>query len=138
MTIVNPIYPGPLQPPQNVDYTDYTQVTGNKIPTFMPPTPILQKGTLRIGPHDFEVIFEVGLLGEDEVGLCVMRDLAIHIHPDLTGTLRAETLLHEVIHAIWALNALDDAPEETATSTIAAALLQVFRDNEWFAKEVKG
>lgn len=67
---------------------------------------------------------------------------AIRICETLPSPARAvEVFLHELMHALWWVDNLDDATpltEEHAVSHLANGLMQVHRDNPWLAPWIAG
>jgi hypothetical protein len=89
---------------------------------------------LKIGAVDYTT----HLLPEgtkDQYGACVYSHQRIYLSQDMPHQQASDTLLHEVIHAIWAEAGLDHIPdlnEETIVRTIATWLRMVMRDNPSF------
>jgi len=98
---------------------------------------------VRIGVHTYSI--EWDLEGDAEfIGETSNAKLSIRIRPDLAFSMAQETLLHEILHAVWycssvRLNAAIDAsfggrsnefdPEEHVIDCIDGLLLQVLQDN---------
>jgi hypothetical protein len=79
----------------------------------------------------------------DRWGECDHGELVIRLRPVIPGTQLADTLIHEILHAIhnvWGLRVGDD--EERIVAVTATALLTVFRDNPkllaWLGANLKG
>lgn len=71
------------------------------------------------------------------MGVCLLDKSEIWVSPDLHDEMLAETLLHEVLHAIHANFDLDDnSDEERFTLLTARGLAQLWHDNPkliaWF------
>lgn len=91
---------------------------------------------IRIGPHIYRVqtgkkakqhLDDLGLVGQ-----CIPAEAVIMIYPGLSGTVAAECLLHEILHAIYDQTSLrggGKALEEDVVSSISALLVSVLRDN---------
>ena len=95
---------------------------------------------IRIGPNDVEVQ-HVSLNGEIFGDYSYINNL-IRIEKTLTGGPFVDTILHEMLHAIWRLGQLKDAKEteERTVSVTASYLAQIIRDNPeliaWLQKEM--
>lgn len=70
-------------------------------------------------------------IGEDKVdGLFLNYERKIHVSPGLCPPEQASTLLHELLHAIWATRGLPPRlNEEEVCTALAPALATVIRDN---------
>lgn len=88
-----------------------------------------------VGPHRFEIRTDDdtrrqldgnGKLGETHADL-----LIINVNTDRPGTAVAETVLHEVLHAVWHVAgiAAEYDTEELVVNAMAPTLLQVLRSN---------
>tara|TARA_R110002126_G_scaffold175915_2_gene324492 strand:- start:708 stop:1034 length:327 start_codon:yes stop_codon:yes gene_type:complete len=89
---------------------------------------------IKVGPFDFPVRPISQALGRR---LCEDGDFdgdTIHIAAGQRGPALADTVMHELLHAIFKTFALkDEDDEERIVSAIATALTGVFRDNQNFA-----
>jgi hypothetical protein len=96
--------------------------------------------TVRIGPNDVNIEF-TSLNGEIFGDYSYINNL-IRIEKTLTGGPFVDTLLHEMLHAIWRLGQLKDVKEteERTVSVTASYLAQIIRDNPeliaWLQKEM--
>jgi hypothetical protein len=96
--------------------------------------------TVRIGPNDVNIDY-TSLNGEIFGDYSYINNL-IRIEKTLTGGPLVDTVLHEILHAIWRLGQLKDVreAEERAVSVTASYLAQVIRDNPeliaWLQKEM--
>ena len=96
--------------------------------------------TVRIGPNDVNIDY-TNLNGEIFGDYSYINNL-IRIEKTLTGGPLVDTVLHEILHAIWRLGQLNDVreAEERAVSVTASYLAQVIRDNPeliaWLQKEM--
>jgi hypothetical protein len=96
---------------------------------------------VEVGPHSYAVIVDpiawhkvyaatasIGLAGQTD-----HTRLTIHLDPDNVGTMQADTLLHEILHAVFTFSGvsrdLGFEKEEDAVNRIAPALLAVLRRN---------
>jgi hypothetical protein len=93
-----------------------------------------------VGPYDIAIELVEGLenFGEFEPGV-----LTIRLRAEQPPQLLADTLLHELIHAIhFTVSHKKWIKEEQAARWYAGGLLHVARDNpelaRWFEKAVKG
>ena len=92
---------------------------------------------LKIGAHQFQVRWEENPEHEDGdrlLGDSCLEYGYIRLRRAMTGTIEKETLIHEVLHMIWAMNGLESTSEESCVASIGAGLTQVLVDNPWFAK----
>ena len=103
-------------------------------PTVSYPTKI------RIGPNDVEVEY-VSLNGELFGDYSFINNL-IRVDKTLRGGPLVDTVLHEILHAIWRLGQLKDVKEteERTVSVTASYFAQIIRDNPeliaWLQKEI--
>lgn len=67
---------------------------------------------MRIGAHDVSILFGVDVdLDLAREGLAARSDteqLTIEVRSDLAPSVRTETILHEVLHHVWAQTALPE------------------------------
>lgn len=78
---------------------------------------------------------DYGLTDEPCNGICDHEGSKVLVYNKLTGWDRKETLLHEVMHAVWHMwNMRDEAGEEETVSAMARGLTTVFKDNPELAK----
>lgn len=95
--------------------------------------------SLRIGPFDVKVIILDQLDGDDDWGEYLHGSLIIHIvSPQPTPSHAADTVVHEINHALWRISNLRDSDdEERIVSALATGWTQVYRDNpkliQWIA-----
>lgn len=90
--------------------------------------------SILVGPHRYRV--RTGkqhdrILG-DNAGHCVADQLTIRISRDLPPSVKAETVLHEALHAIWDQSPMrnrEDDVEEDVVSMFAPPLLDLLRRN---------
>lgn len=99
--------------------------------------------TVRIGPHDIK-FSEMSKSDADKLyGLFVPTEKAIKLNNEYcTGSEAVETVLHEMIHAIFNVSKLEAKHgEERIAGTVGVYLAQVFRDNPeliaWMQQTVK-
>ena len=70
-------------------------------------------------------------------GQCDTEKLLIHLATQIPSTRKAETLLHELLHAIYYEYGVNHADDEEATVHIlSAGLFQVFKDNPEIVEEI--
>ena len=89
--------------------------------------------TIKVGAHDYTVA-EKDQAWKDAVGaygLCQYEAQVISVvTAKVSCTFVFDTLLHEILHAIWRERDLDDDDEEEKVVTVlAAGLTAMFRDN---------
>lgn len=95
---------------------------------------------IRVGPYDFAV----GLLpeGDENYGLFSPNEMTIRVRPDVPSVVHViDTVLHEIMHAIfWAYLLREADDEERTVGTLATGWTQVYRDNpglvRWLAEVV--
>ena len=85
--------------------------------------------SVKVGPTDFSI--EYVPLNEELFGDFSYINSRIRIEENLKGTALVDTVLHEILHAIWKLGQLKDKreDEERAVAIMATYLTQVLRDN---------
>ena len=85
---------------------------------------------VRIGYIDFAIHpFPDGFAANPDGKTDFTRQI-IYVDDVLSPEAKACTLLHEILHAVWALHALsDDDKEERIVTALGNGLSQVFRDN---------
>lgn len=85
--------------------------------------------SVKIGP----TIYTVHLLKEDTdkyYGRTLGFAQRIYLNPQMSAASASDTLLHEIIHAIWTVSCLPDrAAEELVASTLGTWLQMVLKDN---------
>lgn len=92
---------------------------------------------VKIGPHKYRIGY--GPLkgeGADQIGVCHTHRAEIHIKEGLARTIEQESLLHEILHAIWSAQGLDNSDnkdglvkEEQAVAALAPGILAVLKNN---------
>lgn len=90
---------------------------------------------LRIGHRRYTVrsMTKAELATAEAVGFCMKEDAEIAVSPKGTSCDQAETLLHEVLHAVWdSVGLPDQVDEERAVTMLAKGLCQVLLDNPVF------
>jgi len=85
---------------------------------------------IQVGPYRYKVV----LLAKDMndlYGETDSRNQMIRLHPEQARDSMADTLLHEVMHAIWACSGMHEGrvTEEQAVRGLTTWLLLVLRDN---------
>ena len=97
--------------------------------------------SIKIGSTDYSI--EYVPLNEELFGDFSYINSRIRIEQNLTGPPLVDTVLHEVLHAIWRIGQLKDKKEdeERAVAIMASYLTQVLRDNPalmpWLKKHLK-
>lgn len=89
---------------------------------------------IKIGPYDYTVK-EYPKDEENNYGACVYRHQEIYISRNQNAQRAADTLLHEVMHAIWdaaGLEAVPDLHEEVVVRMMSTWLTGVLNDNKAF------
>lgn len=85
---------------------------------------------MRILGQSWQIIHTPGWLMMEDLGQCQALEQQILLRSGIKGQMAADTLLHEVIHAIEAIYALDLKEEQVRL--VATGLTQVFQDNPEF------
>jgi len=85
--------------------------------------------SVKVGPTDFSI--EYVPLNDELFGDFSYINSRIRIEENLKGTALVDTVLHEILHAIWKLGQLKDKreDEERAVAMMETYLTQVLRDN---------
>jgi len=99
--------------------------------------------SVKILNHTYAIHWSKSMLPSGNYGLCEFETCAIHIAPDISASHQAETLLHEIIHAInHAFGNDDKTKEEQYTSTIAIGMCCIAADNpeifQWILANSRG
>ena len=86
--------------------------------------------TVQVGPYSYKVVLLAKEMSE-LFGETDSREQAIRLHPDQARDSMADTLLHEVLHAVWHCSGLHDGKynEEQVVRGLTTWLLLVLRDN---------
>jgi hypothetical protein len=101
--------------------------------------------TIRVGPYDMRLLPMDGSHADAAgvFGYFKRRDQVIAIDVShVSSAALADTLLHEITHAIWWVYGLEDKDEEERTvATLSTGWTQVYRDNpallDWIRKALK-
>lgn len=100
---------------------------------------------IRVGSHKYSVVFsseDLALIGlrekADLLGHTNHWNLTITIHNNLSHTIERESLLHEVIHAIWTVSGMDvikdPISEEAMVRCVEHVFFQVLTNNPIFLR----
>lgn len=107
---------------------------------FRDPVALKPPGKVQVGPFSYDVVVDadaVARLNRGQNGFMVgatdtTRQL-IAVDPDLGPDQQADTVLHEILHAVMSLTGLasdlDDDTEEQVVFRLAGPLLDVLRRN---------
>lgn len=91
---------------------------------------------VKIGPVDYEIkIFPERI--KNQYGACVYAHQIIYLSQDMKHQVASDTLLHEVLHAIWHEAGIEHNEiliEETVVRNVATWLRMVFVDNPQLVK----
>jgi hypothetical protein len=89
---------------------------------------------LRVGYRDYAVEDWASNLANvsDQLGECDRINCIIRIRTDLIPTVKAEVLMHEVLHAAYHMGSADNADEEKLVSILGNQMTQIWRDNPDF------
>jgi Zn-dependent peptidase ImmA (M78 family) len=88
--------------------------------------------SIRIGYRTYQIKAwtDLELVTTESYGQCDKQRGIIYVCTHLDDVVIADTLLHEVLHAVWHEYGLqDDDREERIVHTLASGLIQVMRDN---------
>jgi hypothetical protein len=103
----------------------------------MSPTKLVKSlpKSVRVGPYDIalEPMTPARQHTEDATGYFAYAEtkIAFEAHP-VSGPYAADTLIHEISHAIYYVYGIkSEDDEERTVSTLSTGLVQVFRDNPW-------
>jgi hypothetical protein len=91
---------------------------------------------IKIGYTTYKVIY-LPKKTTDRYGECMYNKKIIGLNPNMHHTTASDTLLHEVLHAIWHEASIEQAPvveQEFIVNTVSTWLTMVMRDNPWFAQ----
>ena len=85
--------------------------------------------SVKVGPTDFSI--EYVPLNDELFGDFSYINSRIRIEENLKGTALVDTVLHEILHAMWKLGQLKDKreDEERAVAIMETNLTKVLRDN---------
>jgi hypothetical protein len=87
-------------------------------------------GTVKVGAVDYRILLEGA--DPDEYGACDTATQIIHLSKNQTAQNVSDTLLHEIMHAIWNESGIfmNKKPnEETIVRTMSTWVRMVLRDN---------
>ena len=89
---------------------------------------------IRVGPHDIQFARLGAADAKKNYGTFVPAEQQIQLQPEYTsGSMAAETVLHELLHAIFAVATVQvKQGEEHIVSVVATYLAQIIRDNPEF------
>lgn len=98
--------------------------------------------SVRVGAYDFAIVAAPTHDLGNALGDFVLGARRIRLQDDLAGALLADTLLHEITHAIWNVGGLSgEAAEEQVAQVMGAYWAQVYRDNPkliaWLADQAQ-
>ena len=93
--------------------------------------------SVRVGPHDFSVTLAPELSNAGASGLCGTDTQEVHVDMKLGPTVERETVLHELLHAVWGQTFLSrrypdnagDSEGEGIIDELAPRILALLRDN---------
>lgn len=88
--------------------------------------------SIRVAAFDFAIkgIEPLSAMAEQKYGWCATIEQAIYVDFNTRPSKVLDTMLHEVLHAMyWAYGMQDEDKEERMVGTMATAWTQVWRDN---------
>lgn len=96
--------------------------------------------TVTVGPHVYRVVvIPDGALGDAaRAGQCNAQRGVIAIHGEQTSTQLADTVLHEITHALLEVTDLDGDVAERVALAMGPGLLALIRDNPELIRWVRG
>ncbi len=92
----------------------------------------LRPRTIKVLGRTYVCSYEPALnLGVDNVGLCDNANMVIHILDGQHPVEEADTVIHELLHAIWSIMSIDQGgvDEEAVVARLSSGLIGVFLDN---------
>ena len=92
----------------------------------------LRPRTIKVLGRTYVISYEPALnLGVPNVGMCDNYNLVIHVLDGQHQVEEADTLIHELLHAIWFIMSIDHGglDEEAVVLRLASGLVGVFLDN---------
>lgn len=97
---------------------------------------------IKIGPHTvrIKVADELKAYGDTAWGTYDGASYVITLNKSLmtSKALVVETVLHELMHALWHHRALPNRPkEERVVGNLSLGLTQVFQDNPWLLEWIR-
>lgn len=103
-------------------------MTGEQAVAKLPPS-------IRIGPFDFRIEKWEPCAAEraHRYGECLTTEQVIRIRSDMSSPEKAaDTLLHEVSHAIWWVHGIEDSDlEERTVNLSSTGWVSAYRSNPW-------
>jgi hypothetical protein len=100
---------------------------------------------LRVGPFDYTVQSWPSreASAAERFGECDRFNNVIRVRDDISEQRSAETMIHEILHAVWDTQGLgDNDAEERIVTCLALGLSQVIRDNPdfvaWMQQNLEG
>jgi len=98
----------------------------------------MKNQTVKIGYRDFQLLFADKLETENMVGSCNATHGIIEIEDNRDCVEHTNTILHEILHAIFHTQGagLSAKEEERIVNIVANGLTQVLRDNSDFIQSV--
>jgi Zn-dependent peptidase ImmA (M78 family) len=97
----------------------------------------LRPNSVRIMGRNYVVIYEdKSLLGNGAVGMCNAANCLISVMEEQHPVEEADTLLHEILHAIWHCMGIQEGSldEERVVRMVASGLMTVMMDNPQLLK----
>lgn len=103
--------------------------------------------TVSVGPHEYELDLSAAAgyarRADGELGHTELDTFKISVDPDRPDSGVAETVLHEILHAIFRQAALGERPglaaaEEHVVTAMAPLLLGVLRQNPELIRALQG
>jgi hypothetical protein len=90
--------------------------------------------SVRVGPHDVRFATLGAAEAQRNYGTFVPAEQEIRLHDEYaSGSMAVDTVLHELIHAIFAVASVQAKQgEEHVVSVVATYLAQIIRDNPDF------
>jgi hypothetical protein len=88
---------------------------------------------IKVGPYDIRVADETDEdMAHDFYGTFSRLQLEIRMRPGQPRVCEVDTLIHELLHALFFVGDIRSKREETIVTRLATGLTQVLRDNPGF------
>ena len=86
--------------------------------------------TIKLGPHDLLICDLPGAQRDGLLGQFCSKELTIRLDSSQKKSILADTLVHEIFHALWWTYHLHDSQgQEHIISVMASVWVQIYRDN---------
>ena len=95
---------------------------------------------VKVGPHIYRVVVDEDrlLVDSGQLGHTNKEKLIIAIEADQAPSQLADTLIHELVHAMLSSMGLDEGTEERVANGLAPDILLLMQDNPELIKYLQG